>query len=82
MKMTEEKIVLCEEELEAVAGGNLYVCEVFTHKSGVLCVSLKYKGKYEMGSRAIRATDFAKYKEAHPDDTFVDKAGKPFVLDL
>ena len=80
--MKEEKSVLKEEDLDAVVGGGLYMCEVFTHKSGTLCIRMEYRGEHGMGSKAIRAIDFAKFRESHANDTFVGKDGKSFVLDL
>ena len=87
--MTEEKIVLKEEELDGVSGGRTYilergVSEITGHQ--IIKISWKEYVKTENGwdiregHRAIRLEKFDSWKQKHSKDTLLGTDRNPFTL--
>lgn len=87
--MLDDKFVLKDEDLEAVAGGHVYVCRKGVNKKGQPVVIAVCNEKEGAGSRTTRyhneliipvsRFEAAKQKYAGKH-TFVDASGNPFNL--
>ena len=83
--MTEEKIVLKEEELDSVSGGRTYILErgVSEH-TGHQIIKISWgettPGGSSIGHCAIRLDRFEAWKKKHSEDILLGADGKPFTL--
>ena len=83
--MTEEKIVLKEEDLDGVSGGRTYTLERgVSERTGDPIIKISWKeygpnGGSE-GHYAIALSKFDLWKHKHSDDILLGSDGKPFTL--